>query len=142
MEKLLVSACLLGCKCRYDGRDNKIDLKYLKEKYEFVSCCPEVLSGMTIPREPAEILKDRVINKQGEDVTKYFLKGADKALIICEKNNIKKALMKEKSPSCGSSFVYDGSHSRVLIEGQGFTVRALREKGIEVYSEREIDKLL
>ena len=143
MEKILISACLVGDKTKYDGHSNyndKIDL--LLEKYELVPFCPEVEGGLSIPRNPSERVKDRVKMESGKDVTKQFEKGAELALNICLYLGIKIAILKDGSPSCGSTKIYDGSFSHKLIKGEGVTTELLRKKGIRVLSEKEIDTLL
>ena len=143
MEKILISACLVGDKVKYNGGDNlssKIDA--LLEKYELVPFCPEVEGGLSIPRSPSEKVDDRVINMDGEDVTDEFYKGAELAYNICLFLKIKKAILKEKSPSCGSKIIYDGTFSHKEINGMGVTAEYLKEKGIAIYNEDEIDSLL
>ena len=143
MEKILISACLIGDKVKYDGRSNYNEkVKLLLEKYELVPFCPEVEGGLSIPRKPSERIKDRVKMQDGRDVTSKFLKGAELALNICLYLNIKIAILKENSPSCGSKEIYDGSFSHKLIKGEGVTTELLRKKGIKVISEEEIDTLL
>ena len=143
MEKIIVSACLLGDKCRYDGHSNYVPLiKELKEKYEIIVICPEVNGGLSIPRTPSEIKGDRVINQKGKDVTKYFNKGVDYVLQVVKYFNIKKAVLKEKSPSCGVHNIYDGNFNNKIIEGQGWLTRKLKTLGVEVYNENEIEDLL
>lgn len=140
---LLISSCLYGCKCRYDGKDNLVSsLDKLKEKYHLVLACPEVDGGLSIPRPPSEIKGDKVINIENIDVTENYQKGAYIALNLCKKFNIKVALLKEKSPSCGKYHIYDGTFTRTLINGEGITTRLLKAHGIKVYNETEIDKLL
>ena len=143
MEKILISACLVGDKVKYNGGDNlssKIDA--LLEKYELVPFCPEVEGGLSIPRSPSERVEDRVMNMDGEDVTDEFYKGAELAYNICLFLKIKKAILKEKSPSCGSKIIYDGTFSHKEINGMGVTAEYLKEKGITIYNEDEIDSLL
>ena len=143
MEKILISACLVGDKVKYNGGDNlssKIDA--LLEKYELVPFCPEVEGGLSIPRSPSERVEDRVMNMDGEDVTDEFYKGAELAYNICLFLKIKKAILKEKSPSCGSKIIYDGTFSHKEISGMGVTAEYLKEKGITIYNEDEIDSLL
>ena len=143
MEKILISACLVGDKVKYNGGDNlssKIDA--LLEKYELVPFCPEVEGGLSIPRSPSERVDDRVMNMDGEDVTDEFYKGAELAYNICLFLKIKKAILKEKSPSCGSKIIYDGTFSHKEISGMGVTAEYLKEKGITIYNEDEIDSLL
>ena len=143
MEKILISACLVGDKVKYNGGDNlssKIDA--LLEKYELIPFCPEVEGGLSIPRSPCEKVGDRIMNMDGEDVTDEFYKGAELAFNICLFMKIKIAILKEKSPSCGSKIIYDGSFSHKEISGMGVTAAYLKEKGITIYNEDEIDSLL
>lgn len=143
MEKILISACLVGDKVKYDGRSNYNEkIKLLLEKYELVPFCPEVEGGLPTPRKPSERVKDRVKMENGKDVTKYYEKGAELALNICLYLGIKIAILKENSPSCGTHKIYDGSFSHKLIDGQGYTTELLKRKGIKVLSEDEIDTLL
>ena len=143
MEKILISACLVGDNVKYDGHNNYNEkVKLLLEKYELVPFCPEVEGGLSIPRNPSERVKDRVKMKDGRDVTHQYQKGAELALNICLYLGIKIAILKENSPSCGSHKIYDGSFSKKLIDGQGVTSELLRKKGIKVISEDEIDTLL
>ena len=143
MEKILISACLVGDNVKYNGGNNlspKIDA--LLEKYELIPFCPEVESGLPTPRASSEIKDGRVINTEGKDVTDAFVRGAELAFNICLYLKIKKVILKEKSPSCGSKIIYDGSFSHIEIPGMGITAEYLKEKGIEVYSEDDIDSLL
>lgn len=134
----IVSACLCGEKCRYDG--NEITLLKIKE---LVDCkkalivCPEVLGGMSVPRQPCEIVEDKVFNIDKDDKTDNFKNGAAKVLDIAKKYGIKKAIFKERSPSCGSKFIYDGSFSGKLIAGEGMTTNLLRKNGVQVMSDEE-----
>lgn len=135
----LVSACLLGINCKYSGENNRdervIDL--LKEEI-FIPVCPEQLGGMTTPRLPAEIIADKVINEAGSDVTDHFINGADEVLMIAKMYNLKEAILKDGSPSCGSSMIYDGNFSKTKISGQGYTTKLLRENNIRVISENDL----
>lgn len=145
MEKILISACLIGDKTKYDGGDNLSKnpfLDQLLEKYELVPYCPEVGGGLSTPRLPSERKKDRVINIEGKDVTKEYHKGADRALDLCLYLGIKVAILKERSPSCGVHEIHDGSFSERLIKGEGVTTELLRRKGIRVISEDEIEAFL
>ena len=143
MEKILISACLVGDKCKYDGHSNYTPLiKDLLEKYELVPFCPEVEGGLPTPRKANEIKKDKVFNIAGKEVTKYFNEGAEKALNICKYLNIKIAILKERSPSCGVHEIYDGSFTNKKIKGEGVTTKLLRQNGITVYSEDEIEEFL
>ena len=141
MENILISACLLGIACRYDGESKNYDLGKLAEQYNLVPFCPEIYGGLPTPRIPSEIAGDRIVNKEGEDVTAQYRKGAEEALRLCKILDIKKAVLKEKSPSCGKGRVYDGSFTRSLIHGDGVTVKLLKEHGIEVFTENEINKI-
>ena len=143
MEKILISACLIGDNVKYNGGNNltpKLDA--LLEKYELIPFCPEVEGGLSTPRSPSERVGDSVINQEGEDVTDAFMRGAELAFNICLYLKIKKVILKEKSPSCGSKIVYDGTFSHKEIPGMGVTAEYLKKKGIEVYSEEDIDSLL
>ena len=147
-QKLLISSCLLGELVKYNGSHNSFDetiIKKLKTKYELFAVCPEVDGGLPIPRVPCEIISFsplKVLNKNGEDKTVEFVKGAQIALEICKRNSIQKALMKENSPSCSNSKVNDGSFSKVRVDGLGVCVELLEDHGIKVYNEKQIDKLI
>mgnify|MGYP000058890973 FL=1 len=145
MKKLLVSACLLGEKVRYDGKgqlQQHKQLKHWQRQGIIVSFCPEVSGGLPIPRPPAEIQKDsRIITQQGLDVSAQFIIGAKQALLLCQKYQIKYALLKESSPSCGSHSIYDGSFTNRKIKGMGLTAKLLHENGIQIFSEEQIDQL-
>ncbi len=142
MDKLLVSACLLGTPCRYDGR-SKADARVqaLSIKYDLVPICPEELGGLPTPREPSERRGERVVMRGGRDVTEEYRRGAAAALALCLQNGCKAAVLKEKSPSCGCGAVYDGTFSRRLIAGDGVTAEALKAHGITVYGESDVEKL-
>ena len=143
MEKILISACLVGDKVRYDGKGQYHPLiKELLEKYELVPFCPEVEGGLPTPRVPSEIRKDRVINKEGKDVTAQFRNGAELALNICRYLDIKIAILKDGSPSCGSTEIHNGLFDGRMIKGKGITTMMLEQSGITVYTEKDIEKLL
>ena len=143
MHKILISACLLGNNCRYDGGNCFLDeINSLKDKVQFVPVCPEVLGGLTIPRHPSEIVKDKVINIIGEDVSNNYILGSQKALEIYEKEKCLCAIFKQRSPSCGFGQIYDGSFKGKIIEGKGITAKLFLEKGIKIYSENDLDKLI
>lgn len=143
MEKILISACLVGDKTKYNGESNYNPLIIdLLKKYELVPFCPEVEGGLKTPRLPSEIKKDKVINQEGKDVTKYYLKGAELALNICKYLDIKLAILKETSPSCGSKEIYDGTFSHKKIKGKGITTKLLEQNGIKVINETQIEELL
>ncbi len=141
-ENLLISACLLGIGCRYDGkRVKKIDIEALRNRYNLIPICPEIYGGLSTPRTPSERVGDRVIMKDGRDVTENFLRGAEAAYEIALANSVTKALLKAKSPSCGKGKIYDGSFSGTLTEGDGVAAELLLAHGIAVYTEDEIHKL-
>ena len=143
MEKILISACLIGDNVKYNGGNNlSPKIAALLEKYELVPFCPEVEGGLPTPRHPSEQKDGRVINDLNEDVTDSFLRGADLAYNICLYLKIKKAILKERSPSCGSKEIYDGTFSHKVVKGMGVTAAYLKEKGIAIYNEDEIDSLL
>jgi uncharacterized protein YbbK (DUF523 family) len=132
-EKILVSACLLGVNCKYDGGNNsskEID-EFLKD-YEIIPICPEIMGGLPTPRLAAEAKGNRVINTEGQDVTRNFQKGAEETLFLAKKYDVKKALLKARSPSCGNGKVYDGTFTKTLIDGDGITTKKLKENGIEI----------
>lgn len=143
MEKILISACLIGDKTKYDGKSNYHPLvKELLEKYELVPFCPEVEGGLPTPRQPSEIQKDKVVSAVGKDVTKNFKDGASKALMICHYLGIKTAILKDGSPSCGLNQIYDGTFSGKKIKGSGITAQLLIKNGIRVLSENDIEDFL
>src|SRR5574344_2085132 len=125
MEKILVSACLLGENTKYNGKNNYLkDITRVKEKYTIVPFCPEVEGGLSTPRDPSEQIGDDVFMKTSKGlkrVTKHFSLGASKALNICQYLGIKKVLLKERSPSCGSKEVYDGTFKEKTKKGSGVT---------------------
>jgi uncharacterized protein YbbK (DUF523 family) len=132
----VVSACLAGCKCRYDGKDNLCPkVKQLVEEGRAVTVCPEVMGGMTTPRIPSERKDGKIVNSIGEDNTSYFIKGVEKSIEIVKEHNIKKAILKAKSPSCGNKYIYDGTFSKTLIKGKGLLAEKLSEIGVEIYDE-------
>jgi uncharacterized protein YbbK (DUF523 family) len=142
----VISACLVGCHCRYDGDANLVDrFQLMVERGEAVFVCPEQLGGLSTPRPPAQIVggtgedvldgKARVITDKGEDVTESFLKGAHEALRMAQLVKAKEAILKERSPSCGSSLIYDGTFTGNKIPGRGVTAALLERHGIQVYSE-------
>ena len=143
MESILISSCLLGNNTKYNGKNNyNPKVLKLKEKYNLIPICPEVLGGLLIPREPSEINDDKVINKIGMDVTKNFNEGARLSLIEAEKYNIKYAILKDGSPSCGVNYIYDGTFSGTKINGMGITAKLLSLNNITLFSEKDIEKLI
>lgn len=129
-----VSACLIGVNCKYNGKNN-LNLKvmnYLQGK-EVILVCPEELGGLTTPRIPCEIQKDRtVINENGLNVTDNFLLGAYRTLDILKKSNCQSIILKDGSPSCGYKYIYDGSFTGKQIRGKGICAEYLNENGIKI----------
>ena len=141
--RILISACLLGCRCRYDGASKPLDrLEELAARHELVPVCPEQLGGLATPRPPAERQGDRVVTRSGGDVTAQYRRGAEEALRLCLLLDCEAALMKERSPSCGCGTVYDGTFTGTLAAGDGVTAELLRDRGIPVYGESRLDELL
>ena len=145
MEKknILVSACLLGTPCRYDGA-SKPNAKViaLSEKYNLIPVCPEVAGGLPTPRTPSEIVGERVLMRDGCDVTENYKCGAEIALDVARKNACTVAILKARSPSCGKGQVYDGTFSGTLTSGDGITAKLLSDAGITVLTEENMCKLL
>jgi uncharacterized protein YbbK (DUF523 family) len=140
--RILVSACLLGVACRYDGKSVPKDcVKELMNEHELIPFCPEIYGGLKTPRDPSEIIGDKVMSINGVDVTEQYMKGAYEALNMCKLFGCKVAVLKEKSPSCGFGRIYDGTFSGTLTDGDGVTAKLLTENGIAVYGENSIDKI-
>ena len=140
--KLLVSACLLGENCKYSGGNNRNEqVRALERYFQLIPVCPECFGGLPIPREPSEIRDGCVVSKSGVDVTAAFADGAEKTLYIAEEENCGLALLKERSPSCGSGEIYDGTFSGTRTAGWGVTAELLRESGVRVYGESELARL-
>ena len=140
---LLISACLMGVKCRYDGKTKPLGcLKQLMDEYTLIPVCPEVLGGLPTPRVPAERIGDRVITQDGRDVTANYEQGAQEALRMAQMTGCTTALLKERSPSCGSGTIYDGTFSGALCPGDGVCGALLKENGINVLGESRVHELL
>ena len=142
MKPILVSACLLGVPCRYDGKSKPCpSVLALSGKYRLIPICPEVMGDLPTPRTPSEIVGERVVMRDGKDVTENYRKGAQEALKIAQTHGCTQAILKERSPSCGCGQIYDGSFTKTLKEGDGVTAALLRENGIRVLGETQIDQL-
>ena len=144
-EKLLISACLLGFCCKYDGGTNTLPadtIAALREQYELIPVCPETAGGLPIPRAPSERRGGRVLSREGNDVTDEYEKGALLALALAERFGCRRALLKERSPSCGAGEIYDGSFSHTRVPGDGVAAEALRRAGLTLFGESELDKLI
>lgn len=139
MKKILVSACLFGENCRYKGDNQKNDkVLALAKDYELIPVCPEQMGGLSTPRNPAERVGDKIISSAGDDVTKEYLSGAEKALEIAKLNNVEFCVFKANSPSCGKGVIYDGTFTGVKTNGNGVTAELLIKNGFKVLTEDEI----
>ncbi|MBE3583431.1 MAG: DUF523 domain-containing protein, partial [Limnochordaceae bacterium] len=154
---LLVSACLAGWLCRYDGLSRaRPEFVALVQNGQAIPFCPEMAGGLPVPRPPAEIVPDRraratgkdpgqavwegqgrVLTQSGQDVTEAYRQGARQAAAVARAAGVRQAVLKEGSPSCGVHQIHDGSHTGLVVRGQGVTTAALRQEGIEVYSDEE-----
>ena len=137
---MVVSSCLAGFNCRFDG-SNKAHHKIVQlvKEGKAIPVCPEQLGGLSTPRKSVEGPTDgKVLTRDGEDFTDVYINGAYETLMICQKYDCKKAILKAYSPSCGCNEVYDGSFSGTLIDGDGVTAKLLKQHGIEVISEHEM----
>lgn len=145
MENVLISACLLGFECKYCGGSNKLteqQLAALGERFRLIPVCPETAGGLPTPRDPSERLGDKVVSNQGRDVTAQYQKGAETALWLARRYDCKAALLKEKSPSCGSGQIYDGSFTGKLIPGDGVAAEELKKEGLIVFGESDTELLI
>ncbi|MBS7647640.1 MAG: DUF523 domain-containing protein [Candidatus Bathyarchaeia archaeon] len=135
----LCSACLLGVRCRYNGKDalNKKVVRLLRTEV-LIPVCPEQLGGLPTPREPAEIIRKKVVTKSGHDVTENFTRGARETLKIAKLFGVKEAILKQGSPSCGCGKIHDGTFSGRIIEGDGVTAALLKKHGIKVITEENL----
>ena len=145
MGNVLISACLLGFECKYCGGSNKLteqQLAALGERFRLIPVCPETAGGLPTPRDPSERLGDKVVSNQGRDVTAQYQKGAETALWLAHRYGCKAALLKEKSPSCGSGQIYDGSFTGKLIPGDGVAAEELKKEGLIVFGESDTELLI
>lgn len=149
-KRILVSSCLLGNNCKYNGGNNFNQAlaeyiakqKNLDADFEVIPVCPEVLGGLSTPRIPAEIVNGVVTNKNGETVDREFRLGAERALDIAKENKVTIAVLQSRSPSCGSKEIYDGTFSKKLIAGEGIFAKRLREAGVTVIDVEDLETLL
>ncbi len=145
MEKVLISACLLGLDCKYNGGANTLSdrvIDALKARYDLVPVCPESYGGLAAPRLPSERVGERVLAKDGGDVTAQYQKGARAALRLARVFDCKMAILKERSPSCGHGVIYDGTFTGTLVPGDGVAAELLKANGVAVYGEGDILKLI
>ena len=141
--RILVSGCLLGVCCRYDGASKPHPgVLELAKQHEVIPVCPEQLGGLATPRPPAERQGDRITARSGADVTKQYCRGAEEALKLYRLLECDAAVLKERSPSCGSGEIYDGTFTGTLISGNGVTAELFQSKGIPVFGESRIAELL
>ncbi|PWV54655.1 DUF523 domain-containing protein [Nocardiopsis sp. L17-MgMaSL7] len=152
MRKVLVSACLMGRRVRYDGRAKPVGddtVTRWREEGRLVVHCPEIAGGLPVPRPPAEIEpgadaadvlagRARIRTPEGVDVTDHFVSGARAALATARTHGVVVAVLKESSPSCGTSEVYDGAFEGRKVPGEGVTAHLLRENGVAVFNEDEV----
>jgi uncharacterized protein YbbK (DUF523 family) len=151
VERILVSACLLGSRVRYDGGAKRLDDELVarwRTEGRMVAICPEVAGGLPVPRPPAEIVGGdgaavldgtaRILTGSGQDVTRHFVRGAHRALEVARETGARVALLKETSPSCGCRQIYDGRFAGTRVPGQGVTAALLRRAGVRVYDEGRI----
>ncbi|MCD6226442.1 MAG: DUF523 domain-containing protein [Candidatus Aenigmarchaeota archaeon] len=146
----IVSGCLVGINCKYNGKNNKNNKIFeIYKKGQLIPVCPEQLGGLSTPREPAETTGDgldvlkgkaKVLTISGKDVTSNFIRGAKEVLKIAKDLNIKEAILKSKSPSCGYKKIYDGTFSKKLINGNGVLAALLEQNKIKIYTEKEFEK--
>ena len=142
-EKLLISACLMGENCKYSGGNNYCPaVEQLRERFDLIPVCPERDGGLPTPRVPSERQGDRVVNREGEDVTAQFRRGAEIALETALENGCRIALFKERSPSCGCGTIYDGTFTGTVTEGDGIAAELLKQHHIAVIGESRIADLL
>lgn len=143
-----MSACLLGVHCRYDGKCQRIpeferELPKLMEKYNLIPICPEIMGGLSTPRAASEIVSgSSVVSKEGRDVTEQFKAGGMEAVHLAKLYNCKYAILKARSPSCGSGQIYDGTFSKTVTEGDGIAAGMLKEVGVKVFTENSISYFL
>jgi uncharacterized protein YbbK (DUF523 family) len=136
---IMVSACLAGYPCRYDGTaQTNSEVQKLVQEGKALPVCPEQLGGLTTPRAPAEIRNGRVISKSGQDVTEVFKNGAEIVCKLAERYGCTAAILKARSPSCGKGHIYDGTFSGTIVSGDGIATAALAAQGIDVRSEEDL----
>ncbi len=153
-QNILISACLLGDPVRYNGTGLLLNhplIQTWKNQNRLISMCPELAGGMKVPRAPAEISygdgntvlqgSSQVIDNQKNDVTAEFILGAQKALQHAQKNNCIAAILTERSPSCGSNLIYNGTFSGVIKDGMGATTALLESNGIKVFNQHQLEAL-
>lgn len=141
--KILISACLIGEKVKYDGGDNRVESPLItrwQQEGVLIPLCPEVLGGLSVPRPMCEVIKgtNNVLSITGEDVSEAFAKGAQAALKMAQEHHVCMAILKARSPSCGKDVIYDGSFTHTKVNDSGLTCKLLQDNGIMVFSEEEL----
>lgn len=137
--KIMVSACLLGENCKYNGGNNFSEkVREFTKGHEVILVCPEVMGGLPTPRPPSEIVNGKVMSSKGYSVDEEYRKGAGKALALAKENHVDMVILQSRSPSCGVKEIYDGTFSRTLIKGMGITARLLKENGFKVVDVEEL----
>lgn len=142
---ILISACLLGLSCRYDGNSKGLDkalIEKLRAEHNLIPACPEQLGGLPTPRNPSERIGEGVFMDTGADVTAQYRHGAEQALYLAKMFGCEAAILKERSPSCGCGEIYDGTFSGRLTPGDGVTAELFKAAGIPVYGESRVEELL
>ena len=140
---VLVSACLLGVPCRYDGQSKRHPLaQELCRRHRVIPVCGEIFGGLPTPRLPSERREGGVFASDGGDVTDAFCRGAEEVVRLARLTGAQAAILKERSPSCGSGQIYDGTFTHTLTEGDGLTAQMLKKKGVEVYGESQLEELI
>lgn len=141
--RILVSACLLGMRVRYDGKSKTNGpVVSLMERHELIPVCAEVFGGLPTPRVPAERVGQRVMTKDGRDVTAEYTRGAEEIARISRMYGCTLAILKERSPSCGKGFIYDGTHTGTLTEGNGVLAETLMSMGVRVVGESDVEEMI
>ena len=136
---ILVSACLLGENCKYNGGNNLNErvVRYVAG-HRVIPVCPEMLSGLGAPRKPVELQGERVVTADGEDHTDAFRLGVERALAAIAGEQIDLAILQSRSPTCGVKMIYDGTFTRQKIPGQGLLARALRDMGVTLMDAEDV----
>ncbi len=143
MARIVVSQCLLGISCRYDGKSKPCEaVLRLAESNSLIPVCPEQMGGLTTPRKPSERVEGRVLMNDGTDVTENYRRGAEAALRVAELNRADCVILKSKSPACGKGMIYDGSFSGTLRAGNGVAAQLLIDSGFEVISDEDREEAL
>ena len=137
---VLISLCLMGIECRYDGGCNAIDPGRLGALCRLIPVCPEVFGGLPVPRIDSQRRGERVVTRDGADVTKEYETGAAEALRLAREHDVVFCVMKQGSPACGSKVIHDGTFSGTKVPGEGVAVQLLREAGYRVYGEEDIEE--